>query len=134
MVRINNKVKKSLSRDPYASHPGRFLKQDTNSRLRKKARRDIQTDDLHVVAGHSKHDKYAIRKQAGHCPVCMAKLRKNNRGTRYLYCCGKCKAQLKPVIRCPRCDTNRVWVHGSKMRCKGCGNEVRGVKVALDDA
>gem|GEM_PF-3492029 len=124
MQRINNKVKKKLSRDSYVRHPGKFLKQDTSGRLRQRESMVIADEEVLIVRTHSPKDKHALRKQTGHCPVCISRLKKNKKGTRYSYICEHCKAQLKPEIRCPHCNTNRVWSHKSESRCKGCGNEI----------
>jgi endogenous inhibitor of DNA gyrase (YacG/DUF329 family) len=124
MQRITNKTKKKFSLDPFAKHPGKFLKRDTSSRLRQNGKKVIALDSLLVVPTHSPIDKRAQRKRTGHCPICIFKLMKNKKGTRYAYSCEQCKAQLKPDIRCPSCNTNRVWGGKDEMRCKGCGKSV----------
>lgn len=125
MQRITNRTKKSLSRDSFAKHPGRFLKRDTSGRLRQGEKEAIAKDDVLVIRTTSHEDKHALRKQVGHCPLCLSKLKKNNKGTRYLRICGQCKAQINPEVRCPRCSTYRVWSCPGELRCKGCGNEVK---------
>lgn len=124
MHRITNKTKKSLSRDPFAKHPGKFLKQDTSGRLRQREKELIESDEITVIHTTSPKDKHALRKQTGYCPVCIARLKKNKKGTRYFNSCEQCKAQLKSEIQCPHCSTNRVWGKRDELRCKGCGNEV----------
>jgi hypothetical protein len=132
MQRVTNKTKKSLSRDSFAKHPGRFLKRDTSGRLRQREKEAIASDDVVVIRTTSPEDKHALRKQPGHCPLCLHKLKKNKKGTRYLRTCEQCKAQLRPEVRCPRCSTYRVWSRLGELRCKGCGNEVKSL--ALTDA
>jgi hypothetical protein len=124
MQRINNKTKKSLSRDPFEKHPGKFLKRDTSGRIRQKAKNDIEQFDLEVVHTPSHRDKDAIRKQSGNCPLCLLRLERVARGTRFCNICQKCKAQLKPEIHCKHCDSNRVWGRAGEHRCKGCGKKV----------
>lgn len=125
MQRITNKIKKSLSRDPFAKHPSRFLKRDASRRLRQKAKEAILSDDVFMVRTTSPEDKHDLRKRSGHCPLCLAKLLKNNKGTRYLRNCEQCKAQLHPEVRCTRCSASRVWSRAGEIRCKGCGFEAK---------
>ena len=133
MQRITNKTKKSLSRDSFAKHPGRFLKRDTSGRLRQREKESIATDDISVIRTTSPEDKHGLRKQPGRCPLCLSRLKKNKKGTRYLRTCKQCRAQLKPELRCPSCSTNRVWSRPGEVRCKGCGYEVmRNEALQLD--
>jgi hypothetical protein len=71
----------------------------------------------------SKYDKHSPRKRSGNCPVCLSRLRKNIKNTRYERKCNKCGAVLQKNIKCSFCDTNRVWMSRKGNYCKGCGNK-----------
>ena len=124
MRRINNKTKKALSLDSFEKHPGKFLKKDTSSRIRRQAKDEIENYDPLLIRTPSANDKHALRKRSGHCPFCVLRLRRNKRETRYVNSCEHCKAQLKPDIHCNSCNSNRVWGREDKYRCKGCGKNV----------
>ena len=71
----------------------------------------------------SKYDKHWSRKRSGNCPVCLSRLKKNYKKTRYERKCNKCGAVLQKNIKCPFCSTNRVWMGREGNYCKGCGNK-----------
>lgn len=69
-------------------------------------------------------DDKARRKKPGLCPVCLGKLVKNARGTRYERRCLKCRATLQKTLKCLDCGTKRVWQGPEGRACKGCGRKV----------
>lgn len=114
---ITNKHKKL----EHAKKPTRFQKRVSARMLRRAASAEIADDSASPATRSTKH---ADRKRSGNCPVCLARLTKNARGTRYVRSCSQCGAQFVPDLRCPRCETCRVWRGRDECRCKGCGNSV----------
>src|SRR5687768_5643296 len=123
MGRINNKVKKALSSDSFEKHPGKFLKRDASGRVRRTEKEVVEEFNVEKVRVPSQNDKNALRKQSGNCPICLSRLKRNARGTRFCHKCDECQAQLKPDLHCDHCGTNRVWGIGAEFRCKGCGKK-----------
>ena len=113
---ITNKHKKQL----HGERPNKFQKQQASRRIRKTQFDD--SVDRPLAGGNA--DKHSKRKRSGNCPICIAKLERNNRMTRYVRKCSSCHAQFDPDLTCMRCNTNRVWRGKSECRCKGCGNIV----------
>lgn len=66
-------------------------------------------------------DDKARRKKPELCPVCLAKLAKNARGTRYERRCLNCRASFQKLLKCLDCGTSRVWQGPEGTACKGCG-------------
>lgn len=75
-------------------------------------------DETSVMRGQ---DDKARRKKPGHCPVCLAKLVKNARGSRYERRCLGCRASFQKLLKCLDCGTSRVWQGPEGIACKGCG-------------
>jgi len=98
-----------------------FTKRQSSRRIRRLA---LIEDIQELVPLPRRPTKHAKRKRSGNCPICLATLRKNSKGTRYIQRCDHCSSQLHPEIRCGRCGTFRVWRGSSECRCKGCGNVV----------
>lgn len=73
------------------------------------------------VKHHSKVDNRADRKDPRRCPVCMAKLSKIGKGTRYQHSCKSCHSCLAKEIKCRYCSTFRVWRGKQGVYCHGCG-------------
>ncbi|MDJ0946842.1 MAG: hypothetical protein QNJ30_25620 [Kiloniellales bacterium] len=69
-------------------------------------------------------DDKARRKKPGLCPVCLAKLEKNARGTRFERRCLNCRATFQKMLKCLDCGTSRVWQGPEGTVCKGCGRKV----------
>ncbi len=105
----------------HSKKPTVFQKRMSARRLRRKASADFAEDAFMPVAHAA---KFAKRKRSGVCPVCLGRLVKNARGTRYVRSCSHCTAQVLPDVRCTRCGTFRVWRGRAECRCKGCGNVV----------
>jgi len=121
--RVNNKAKQVKASDQTVRKQGLFLKRRANRLLRR--------DGMPTDEGESKHhpissktDRFSLRKRSGRCPVCIERLKKNSRGTRYERCCRNCNAVLQADSRCNRCGTHRIWRGPQGVRCKGCGQEV----------
>ena len=81
---------------------------------------DILKEEIAVCK--SKSDKHSARKKSGNCPVCLSKLKKNSKRTRYERKCNTCGAVLQKHVTCLFCGTNRVWMGRKGNYCKGCGN------------
>ena len=71
-------------------------------------------------------DDKARRKKPGLCPVCLARLAKNARGTRYERRCLNCRATFQKTHKCLDCGTSRVWQGPEGTACKGCGRHAPG--------
>lgn len=69
-------------------------------------------------------DSKARRKKPGLCPVCLKRLAKNARGTRYERRCKNCRASFQKALKCLDCGTHRVWQGPEGTACKGCGRTV----------
>ena len=114
---ITNKHKKL----EHAKKPSGFQKRTSARKLR----RQVTTEITSPSALRTKRSpKHAARKRSGRCPICLHRLSKNSRGTRYVRSCPHCNAQVMPEVKCPRCSTFRVWGNNDETRCKGCGNPV----------
>jgi len=123
---ITTKTKKAYSLDSWAKHPRKFVKQDANRRIRRLGA--IKSTDLveeEIPKYSSSTNKFVLRKRNGICPVCLGHLRKNSKGTRYQRICENCNAVYNFDIRCPSCNTYRVWSGKLGRWCKGCGHEVK---------
>ena len=114
---ITNKHKKL----EHAKKPSGFQKRVSARKLRREAAAEITGTDAQPATRPTKH---AARKRSGICPICLDRLTKNSRGTRYVRSCHHCSAQYVPDLKCGRCGTNRVWRGRSECRCKGCGDVV----------
>ena len=71
----------------------------------------------------SKNDSRADRKDPRHCPVCISKLKRIDKGTRYERQCSNCHATFAKELKCSYCGTNRVWRGPKGIYCHGCGKE-----------
>jgi hypothetical protein len=71
------------------------MRRDTSGRLRQREKEAIANDDVGIIRTTSPEDKPALRKQPGHCPLCLSKLKKNKKGTRHVRTREQCKAQLE---------------------------------------
>jgi len=121
--RINNKHKKH-STGEYAKHPRRYTKHLGNKRLRKSDNpKSLEMQFNRDPRYYSQNRKNAKRKRSGICPVCLLKLEKNSKGTRYIKVCRSCGAALSEEIKCYSCASYRVWVSKIVAFCKGCGQE-----------
>lgn len=101
--------------------PSGFEKRLATRRLRRRADLEIQLARPSRNTGVSKH---TARKRSGSCPICLGRLAKNAKRTRYVRECAHCQAHWAPDRRCGRCGTFRVWTNRLESRCKGCGHEV----------
>ena len=112
---ISNKHKKL----EYAKKPTKFLKQLSARKLRRKTFDEYAFSEFTTI---KRHHKYVASKHPANCPICLERLQKNARGTRYLYACAHCLAQWTSDLKCFRCNTFRVWRNKKEARCKGCGH------------
>lgn len=64
----------------------------------------------------------ADRTPDGHCAVCGARLRWNQRVTPAQRRCVTSNATLQAQLRCRRCGTARVWQGARGAYCHGCGH------------
>lgn len=103
----------------HGERPTILTKKRSSRRLRRNSLNDA-IDEKNTLPHRPK--KHAVRKKSGVCPICLARLVKNSKKTRYEHRCEACKSQLKPEMQCTSCGTNRVWSGPSGQRCKGCGN------------
>ena len=112
---ITNRDKQRRASDQTVKKPGQFIKRRASRGLR---RGQLETEEMRPSPGR---DPLSLRKRSGRCPVCLAKLNKNAKRTRYEHSCRKCGASLQPTPNCRSCGTARVWVGPGGSRCKGCG-------------
>lgn len=121
--RISNKQKQAKLSD-HGEPPSSFVKKLTSRKMRRAA---LETEiDLTVGRNSTPGsvDHRAKRKRAGICPICMEKLQKNAKGTRYERVCRECGSVYRQKIICPSCGTRRVWTGKHGDWCKGCGKVV----------
>lgn len=114
---ITNKHKKL----EFVKKPSGFLKRLSARKLRREAIRELLQER---PEGKSVSKKHADRKRSSKCPICLHRLQKNKKRSRYVNRCDHCHAQLNPMIRCLHCRTFRVWTSPNESRCKGCGKLV----------
>lgn len=118
---ITNKHKKL----EFAKKPSGFQKRLSARKLRREAIRELLQERL---ARKSVSKKHAERKRSSKCPICLHRLQKKKKRSRYLNRCDHCHAQLNPMICCLHCRTFRVWTSPNESRCKGCGKVVPSEK------
>jgi len=82
-----------------------------------------ELDDETEVLVKSATDARAKRKSVRHCPVCLDRLKKIGKGTRFSHQCKSCNAVLAKELICQFCTTNRVWRGKAGCFCHGCGKE-----------
>ena len=121
-IRMANLITNKHKKQEHGERPTTYTKRLSARHIRRSANVTIDDDAGPLPHRPSKHAK---RKRSGRCPVCTAKLAKNERGTRYIRKCSQCRSQFLPDIRCDRCATFRVWGGPRGYRCKGCGNPVQ---------
>lgn len=72
-------------------------------------------------AGRRQKSVSQIRRDKGHCPVCLAHLPKNLRRTNYAARCSACHAMPSASNSCPRCGAASVWQNRLASACRNCG-------------
>ena len=117
---MSNLITNKHKNQEHGERPTKFQKRQANRRIR----RTSTNDDTEIAHVGSKSNRNAKRKRSGYCPICLSRLKRNKRMTRYVRQCSSCTAQFDPDLRCDRCGTNRVWRGKNECRCKGCGNVV----------
>jgi len=116
---------KRNSTGEWGKHPRKYLKRVGNKRLRSsESPRSIDSLIKEVPQHKTRSTKNSKRKRSGICPVCLSKLEKNSKGTRYWNFCITCGAAPDRDIKCPSCSTYRVWKGKQGAYCKGCGEQI----------
>lgn len=116
---------KQKSTGEWGKHPRRFLKRTGNKRLRSsESPRSIESLFTEKSQHKPRSSKNSKRKRSGTCPVCLSRLEKNSKGTRYWNFCKTCGATPDKKIKCPSCSTFRVWTGKQDAFCKGCGAQI----------
>jgi hypothetical protein len=119
---ITNKGKQKAVSD-HTERPNRFMKKWASCKIRNEENAIIEEQITERYRSSPGKDKLSNRKRSGYCPVCLGRLRKNAKNTRYELQCRHCNAVLQRTWVCKSCNTRRVWVGREGARCKGCGKE-----------
>jgi hypothetical protein len=115
---ITNRDKQAKASDfDCLKHPGRFLKTKASRMLR----RDHVEAESDARPWPSRIDSRRQIKRSGVCPLCLERLKKNARGTRYERCCQACRAQWQPDLKCLHCSGEAIWSGAGRSICKRCG-------------
>jgi hypothetical protein len=119
---ITNKDKQKAISDS-GEKPNKSMKSLTTKKLRL-AKKNVLNDQISEFTKPTPgKDSMSDRKKSGICPVCLTKLKKNEKRTRYERCCHACGSVLQNNRICFSCGTSRVWVGKSGAICKGCGKK-----------
>jgi len=122
---ISNRDKQAKMSDfDCLKHPGKFTKSLTNRMLR---RDKVTGGEEGSRPWPSQQDARGKIKRSGICPLCLERLQKIARGTRYEKLCRICKGMKDQERVCPYCDGREMWVaaDGARAVCKRCGKEAK---------